>query len=201
MLALKGRQDGYRLLLPKEFLYKDIEEKYAQILKDKHGFFDKPIDFINESIQKIEVLGFRDASIPQQQTRTGTPTIDATRVRQNEFQYPSTDEMYRAPLPGIALTDRTFNIDFRHTLGYLNYFMIFENFWYMYSRDMKYSDLMHHVYVDIFNEIGEVYCKIDLIDRIINSMDMLSLDFTQPIAQSQTFRVEFKYSNFNFIFL
>ena len=27
MLALKGRQDAFRLLLPKEFLYKDIEEK------------------------------------------------------------------------------------------------------------------------------------------------------------------------------
>lgn len=201
MLSLKGRQDGFRLLLPKEFLYKDIEEKYAEILKSKHGFFDRPIDFINESIQKVEVLGFQNASFGQQQTKTGTPTIDGNRIQQNEFFYPSTEEMYRAPTPPIALTDRTFNITFRHTLGYLNYFMIFENFWYMYSRDMKYSDLVHHINVDIFNEIGEVYCKIDLMDPIIESMDMLSFDFTQPIAQSQTFNVQFKYSNFEFIFL
>ena len=160
-----------------------------------------PIDFINESIQKVEVLGFQNGTFQQMQPRTGTPTIDPTRIKQNAFAYPATEETYRSEVSPIALTDKTFNIEFRHELGYLNYFMIFENFWYMYSRDMKYSDLMHHIYVDIFNEIGEVYCKIDLIDPMINGMDMLSFDFTQPIASSQTFRVEFKYSNFNFDFI
>ena len=32
-------------------------------------------------------------------------------------------------------------------------------------------------------------------------MDMLDFDFTQPIAQSQTFQVVFKYSNFDFQFI
>ena len=32
-------------------------------------------------------------------------------------------------------------------------------------------------------------------------MDMLSLDYTQPVAQSQSFKVEFKYSNFDFEFI
>ena len=58
-----------------------------------------------------------------------------------------------------------------------------------------------HIYVDIFNELGEVYCKIDLIDPIINGMDMLDLDFTQPVAQSQSFKVEFKYTDVEFEFL
>ena len=202
MFTLKGRQDGFRLLLPKEFLYRDIEIKYAEILKQKKGFFVNPIDFINESIQRVQVLGFNEAAfMGQQQTRTGTPTFNYNRIEQNEFQYPATEEAYRAPTSPIGLTDKTLNIEFKHQLGFLNYFMIFENFWYMYSRDMKYSDMMHNIYIDIFNEIGEVYCKINLIDPIINGMDMLNLDFTQPVAQSQSFKVEFKYSNFEFKFL
>lgn len=202
MFTLKGRQDGFRLLLPKEFLYRDIEIKYAEILKQKKGFFVNPIDFINESIQRVQVLGFNEAAfMGQQQTRTGTPTFNYNRIEQNEFQYPATEEAYRAPTSPIGLTDKTLNIEFKHQLGFLNYFMICENFWYMYSRDMKYSDMMHNIYIDIFNEIGEVYCKINLIDPIINGMDMLSLDFTQPVAQSQSFKVEFKYSNFEFKFL
>ena len=32
-------------------------------------------------------------------------------------------------------------------------------------------------------------------------MDMLDLDMSQPIAQSQTFKIEFKYSNFDFEFI
>ena len=202
MLGLKGRRDGFRLLLPKEFLYKDIEEKYGKILKEKKGNFVNPIDFINESIQRVQVLGFNEAVFTQQrQTKTGSPTFDYNRISQNEFQYPSTETVYRSPASAPGIIDRTLNIEFRHSLGFLNYFMIFENFWYMYSRDMKYSDMMHHIYVDIFNEIGEVYCKIDLIDPAINGMDMLDLDFTQPVAQSQSFKVEFKYTDIEFEFL
>lgn len=202
MLGLKGRRDGFRLLLPKEFLYKDIEEKYTKILKEKKGNFLNPIDFINESIQRIQVLGFNEAVFNQQlQPKTGTPIINPERIRQNEFLYPSTESVYRSPASGTALIDRTLNIEFRHSLGFLNYFMIFENFWYMYSRDMNYSDMMHHIYIDIFNEIGEIYCKINLIDPIINGIDMLDLDFTQPVAQSQSFKVEFKYTDVEFEFL
>jgi hypothetical protein len=36
---------------------------------------------------------------------------------------------------------------------------------------------------------------------IINGIDMLSFDYTQPIAQSQTFQVVFKYSNFDYQFV
>jgi hypothetical protein len=38
-------------------------------------------------------------------------------------------------------------------------------------------------------------------DPIINGMDMLDFDYTQPIAQSGTFKVEFKYSNFDYQFI
>ena len=201
MLSLRGRRDNFRLLLPKEFLYKDIEKKYALILQEKKGMFVNPIDFINESIQRVQVLGFSEAAFQQQQIKTGTPMIKPNRVYQNEFPYPSTDVSYRSPVSPTALIDRTLNIEFRHSLGFLNYFMIFENFWYMYSRDMNYSDMLHYIDVDIFNEIGEVYCKIHIINPIINGMDMLDLDFTQPIAASQSFKVEFKYSNFEFQFI
>lgn len=202
MFTLKGRKDAFRLLLPKEFLYKDIEEKYSKILQDKKGYFYSPIDFLNESIQRVQVLGFNEAAfMNQQQMKTGYPIINQNRIEQNEFPYPATEEVYRSPASGIGLFDKTLNIEFKHQLGYLNYFMIFENFWYMYSRDLNYSDIVHNFYIDIFNEIGEVYCKIQLMDPIINGMDMLDFDFTQPVAQSGSFKVEFKYSNFSLNFI
>ena len=43
--------------------------------------------------------------------------------------------------------------------------------------------------------------RIKLMHPLINAMDMLSFDYTQPVAQSQTFKVEFKYSDFDFEFL
>ena len=126
MFGLKGRQDGFRLLFPKEFLVPQIEEKYTKILSDKHGYYLTPIDFINESIQKVNVLGFQNATVQQQQSSRGEPTIDPSRVEQNKFLYAATDYNYRNGVSPISLTDRTFNVTFRHSLGYLNYFILFE---------------------------------------------------------------------------
>ena len=202
MFGLKGRQDGFRLLLPKEFLVPEVEEKYAGILKEKLGYFDSPIDFLNETIQKVNVLGFQDGTMTQDQPVKGAePTMKQNRIKQNQFQYAGSQFNYRSGVPPIQLTDKTFNITFRHTLGYLNYFMLFENFWYQFSRDMNYEDLPQRFTIDLFNEIGSIYSRIALFYPMINSMDMLEFDYTQPVAQSQTFNLEFKYSNFDFEFL
>ena len=100
----------------------------------------------------------------------------------------------------VSLTDRTLNIEFRHTLGYLNYFILLENFIYLYCRDTRTGSMFKNIDIDIFNERGEVYSKIVLMDPIINGMDMLDFDYTQPIAQSGTFKIEIKYSNFDYEF-
>ena len=77
MLSLKGRQDGFRLLLPKEFIVKEVEEKYSKILNEKLGYFISPIDFVNESIQKVSVLGFQNGTVQQNQTSYGAePTMN-----------------------------------------------------------------------------------------------------------------------------
>ena len=202
MFGLKGRQDGFRLLLPKEFLVPEVEEKYAGILKDKIGYFDSPIDFLNETIQKVNVLGFQDGTMTQDQPVKGAePTMKPNRIKQNQFQYAGSQFNYRSGVPPIQLTDKTFNITFRHTLGYLNYFMLFENFWYQFSRDMNYDELPQKFSIDLFNERGEIYSRVSLFYPMINSMDMLEFDYTQPVAQSQTFNIEFKYSNFDFEFI
>ena len=66
---------------------------------------------------------------------------------------------------------------------------------------MKYDDLMQRLSIDIINEKGSIYSRIVLFYPLINSMDMLEFDYSQPIAQSQTFNVEFKYSDFDFEFI
>ena len=201
MFALKGRQDAFRLLLPKEFICKEIEEKYTNIIRSKHSFYYTPIDFLNETIQSVEVLGFNNGTTIQRQSSSSEPMIDPTRVNENKFMFPETDHYYRSEKSPIDLIDRTINIHFRHTLGYLNYFLLFENFWYQYTRDRTYADIHYDFNVDIFNEKGSFYSRIVLMKPLINSMDMLSFNFTQPVAQSETFQVEFKYQNFDFQFI
>lgn len=203
MFGLKGRQDGFRLLLPKDFICPEIEEKYTKLLTERRGFYVKPIDFLNETIQKVQVLGFTNAVIQQKQSNTGTQFIRLSedRKEQNDFMYPSTDYNYRSPSSPLDLIDKTLNIEFRHTLGYINYFLLYENFWYQFTRDRMYGELPSNFNIDLINENGSIFATIVLESPIVNGMDMLDFDYTQPIAQSQTFKVEFKYSNIQFKFI
>jgi hypothetical protein len=169
-------------------------------MKNKH-FVHKPIDFLNETIQKVQVFGFTNAAFEQSQQTSGFPIRNGNRIQQNAFPMGGATFQYRNPISPIALTDRTLNIDFRHTLGFVNYMMMFENFIYLYTRDTRSDKMFDHIDVDIINQVGEIYAKIRLEDPIINGMDMLDFDYTQPVAQSGTFRVEFKYSNFDYIFI
>lgn len=202
MFGLKSKIDGFRLRLPDEFIPEQINDKYAKILQDKHGFYYKPIDFLNETIQKVQVLGFNNGTVLQKQVRRGEPTFDENkRVEQNKFMHAASDFVYRSPDNPLNLFDKVLNVDFRYTLGFLNYFILFESFFYQYSRDMKYTKFPEYFNVEIMNERGAIYSKIVLMNPIIDGIDMLDLDYTQPIAASKTFRVVWKYSNLDFQFL
>jgi hypothetical protein len=93
-------------------------------------------------------------------------------------------------------------VTFRHTLGFLNYFILLESFLYQYKRATDYNDdLSYNFYIEIMSNKGSVYSRIVLCDPLVDGMDMLDLDYAQPIANSQTFNVIFKYSNFDYQFL
>jgi len=200
MFTLPAKRDGFRLLLPKEIIPREIEEKYTKILVDAKSFITKPIDFLNESIQKVQVLGFQTATIEQQQT--DRPSLLRTPGREFSTQGGSSGYQYRSPGSPLSLIDKTINIDFRHTLGYVNYFLMFESFWYMYSRDTNYlNDLEYNFCIDLFNEKGSIYSRVVLNHPLLDGMDMLDFDFTQPLAASSTFRCIFKYNDIDYQFM
>lgn len=201
MFTLQGRKDGFKLTLPDDFLVSEINEKYSFILQKKKQYLYKPIDFLNETIQKVQVFGFNNAAFEQNQPTRGYPLRNINRINENDFLTGSTSFQYRNSVPPISLTDKTLNIDFRHTLGYLNYMMLLENFIYLYTKDTPSNRLFTHINLELFNEIGEVYSKIQFLDPVINGMDMLDFDYTQPVAQSATFKLEIKYSNFDYQFI
>jgi hypothetical protein len=203
MLSLKGRKDGFRFLFPQTYIVETVSEKYAKILQAQHSFFTKPVDFLNESIKAVQVLGFNEASMEQQQPARGEQfvNLDKDRSAQNRFLHTASPFVYRAEKNPLTLIDKTFNVTFRHTLGFLNYFMLFENFWHIYARDTNSDDYDDMFTIDIIDGQGRAYSRIVLTGVVINGIDMLNLDYSQPIAQSDTFNVIFKYSDIDYQFL
>ena len=201
MFSLKGRQDNFKLIIPDDFIANEINEKYTNILKRQKSFLYRPIDFLNETIQSIVILGFNNAIIPQQQTSHGKPLINPKRIEENRFAHTSSEVAYRSEQSPLNLLEKTLVVNFRHTLGFVNYFLMFENFWYQYSRDRRYDEISESFSVNLLNNKGEVYSRILMSHPLMNSLDMLGLNYTQPVAASQTFRAEFKYSNIDYQFI
>lgn len=202
MFSLKGKQDAFKLTLPDNFIVDEINEKYTKIIQEQKSYLLKPIDFLNETIQSVQILGILDATVEQQQSGTGKSISGNTRRQeQNRFPHTMTDYNYRSEKNPLALVDKTLNVYFRHTLGFVNYFLVFENFFWQYSRDMKYNNMPEQISIDIMNHLGEIYSRIILYDPVISEIDMLDLNYNQPIAQSQTFKVTFKYSNLDYQFI
>ena len=201
MFTLKSKQDSFRIVLPKEFLAKEIVEKYEQILHKAHSFYASPIDFLNETIQGVEVLGITDATVLQQQSGRGNFATSPSTVEANKFMHTSTEFPYRSEVNPLQLIDKTLRIRFRHTLGYVNYFLLFENFFWMYQRDYKYKDMPEYIPIYLLDENMTAYAKIMIYHPIVSGLDMLTFDYTQPVAQSQTFNMEMKYGNIDFDFI
>jgi len=201
MFTLNARQDMFKITLPDDFISKEINEKYSKIINYNKSFIRRPIDFLNETIQSIQVLGFIDGTVQQLQSGKGYPIINKNRISENNFMYTNTDYNYRSEKNPLALIDKTLNIYFRHTLGFLNYFLMFENFFYLYSRDKSYKQMVDQIPIDILNNKGEVYSRVVVMDPIINSIDMLDLNYNAPNETMNTFKVEFKFSNIDYQFI
>ena len=201
MFTLNARQDLFKVTLPDDFIVDDINEKYTKIIKSNKSYYRRPIDFLNETIQSVQVLGFVEGTVQQQQPGSGYPIMNQDRKPQNQFMHTASDYSYRSEKNPLALIDKTLNIYFRHTLGFVNYFLMFENFFYLYSRDMTYKKMFDQIPIDIINNRGEIYSRIMVIDPIINGIDMLDLNYNAPNETMQTFKVEFKFSNIDYQFL
>ena len=117
MFTLKGRKDNFRFLFPNNFIVDEINDKYARILQEQHSFIYKPIDFLNETIRSIQVLGFNEASFVQPQPGYGHNLRSLTRNKENAFSFSTSETAYRSELNPLQLLDKTFNVTFRHTLG------------------------------------------------------------------------------------
>lgn len=194
MFTLKSRKDGFRLLLPNGFLPKEIEEKYSKVLMDSHSFIVKPLDFINETIQGVAAFGFNDMTMQQEQLRYYQGSDSNMPLGNANFNY-------RAFTNPEALLDRTLTVTFRHTLGYLNYFILMETAFKQYHRDTTYDQLPDAFYLEMTNEYGAVYARVKLSNPMIDGIDMISLNYTAPVAESDTFNVIFKYTDYEYEFI
>ena len=197
MLSLSPRFDLFRFNLPKEFLPREVEDKWLPLFRANPGVVTTPIDYLNESIVGISLPGINDLNIDQDQTSTNSivranNTSSGSLGRINvEPVHPNT---YKTPTNPLANIDREFKVNFRLNQGLYNYFMIYESIFYRMCKPSDYEG-GEDFSIDILNEIGECVITIKLHQCHIGGIEGLDFSYDKYERETNNFEVTWTFNN------
>lgn len=183
MFSHNPRPDYFRFIMSDEFFLADICSKYNDMLKQKPGVLQTIDQLLIESIQSIDSpeFGF---------TAAGQGIIDANFAGYDNFQ---------APKESIQkLTEKTFSVTFRHTDGYMTYFLMLEHFFKRYQ--MGAGANRKHFGTCILETLMPNYypiCRVRYNRCILVGVDGLSLTYSGLNRDASTFTCTFAYSEFS----
>ena len=195
MLSLSPRYDLFRFALPKDFIPEEVNKKYQKLLDKNAGVLVTPIDYLNESIQGVNIPGISDLIIEQTQhshnSISGNGRLNVEPSRSNSYKSPSN------PLDRI---NKEITVTFRFNQGFYNYFMLYETiFW----RCCKPTDYPNEdvLYIELLDETGRITSRVKFFDCMIDSIDGLDFTYSKIERDSGTFNITFKFNNIDFVYL
>jgi hypothetical protein len=210
MSLLSPKFDAFRFAFPSNFFTDEVLDKYAIYLKSQKNVLTDPVEFLNSTIKGTSFLGMGNATIKQDQTAIGSNYTDLNRTNQfgqqltkdtNEFLHTSSEYYYRSEKNPLSLIDKSFKVNFKHTLGFINYFMLMETFFYRYMRDRKEPETRCEFELELISISGSVISKVILMDPVVDALDSLELGYEKIHPESQSFSMGFKYSNIDYQFI
>lgn len=195
MLSLSPRYDLFKFSFPKDFLPQEIIEKYDNILSKNAGVITNSIDYLNESIQGVNIPGISD--ILTTQVQHGSNPIERVKNRINVE--PSHEITYKSSTNPLSNIDTEFKVTFRMNQGLYNYFMLYETIFHHICKHIN-KESEPVLYVEILDDEGVSIAKVKFIDVHINGIDGLEFNYNKIERDSGTFDVSFKFNNIDFDF-
>lgn len=196
MLSLSPRYDLFKFSFPKDFLPKEVEEKYQKMLNKNQAVITTPIDYLNESIQGINFPGISDILIQQQQHSSN----DIKRGLGKINVEPKTDITYQTTSNPLDKITKEFKVTFRFNQGLYNYFMLYETIFHQVCKPIERGHIPV-LYIELLGESGVITSRILFKDVLIDGIDGLEFNFNKTERDSGTFDVTFKFNNIDFEFI
>lgn len=196
MLSLSPRYDLYKFSLPKDFIPKEIEEKYHALLAKNAGVLTTPIDYLNESIQSINFPGISDIVVTQVQHSSN----DIKRTLGKINVEPKREQIYSTTANPLDKIDQSFKVTFRMNQGLYNYFMLYETTFHQICKPQEHKH-QPVFFIELLDEDGVVTSRIIFKNVLIDGIEGLEFSFNKVERDSVTFDVTFKFSNIDFEFV
>lgn len=187
MLSQNPRADNFNIILPMNFFIDEIIEKYNKLLSQKPYPFDNIIDMLAESIQSFD-----------------TPEYGIQPVEQNLANANGTSDSYfTLPKQSLqrAADSKTFQISYRHSDGYLTYFMMMEHFFH--RLKLGNDDALKPfgtTFLEFKIPTGEIVYRLKFEHCHLIGVPSLALTYATPSRDFTTFICNFAYTQFQTTF-
>lgn len=177
-MVLNSRNNSFDFKFPRKFVPAEVADKYKKYLNKIPGnILSEPIDFINYSIQGINLPGVSFEPLSQEDN-------DGTK------------RYHRGAIPIQNAINREFTVTMQLLDGFINYWIMMDTLLYYYARSTKKSHL-DPLTLRILDSEGASVAYIEFTDAIMNSINELNLNFAENVAQFSTFEVTFFYNKLN----
>lgn len=174
-MILNGTENLFEFHFPKRFMPKEISDKYRGYLNRIPGnILENPLDFINYTIQSINLPGMGYDAIEQQQK-------------------PGRKIQYRSTVPTQELFDKELTVTFQLVDGYINYWMMMDILNYYYAFDTK-QHFLDDLNIRMLDSEGHSIVTARIMSPIIKNISELSMSFASNVADFTTFDITIGYN-------
>jgi hypothetical protein len=179
-MLLDARNNLFQFSFPRNFIPKEISDKYKPYLNRMPGnVIEEPIDFINYTIQSINLPGMGFEPVTQ-------------------AQYPGRNIVWRNTLPTQELFQKEFTVTFQLVDGYINYWILLDtlNYYYRFSNGQKFIEDLN---VRMTDSEGNILVTARIKRPLIKNIGDLSMSFASNVAEFSTFELSIGYNELEVI--
>lgn len=179
-MILDARNNLFEFSFPRNFIPKEISDKYKPYLNRMPGsIIEEPIDFINYSIQSVNLpgMGFEPVS---------------------QAQYPGRNVVWRDTKPTQELFQKEMTVNFQLLDGYINYWIMLEvlNYYYRFDNGQKFIDNLN---LRMLDSEGNMLVTARLKRPLLKNLGELSMSFASNVAEFSTFALTIAYNELEVI--
>jgi len=179
-MILNSRSNLFNFKFPKNFIPKEVADKYKPYLNRMPGnIIEEPIDFINYTIQGINI-----------------PGVSFTPSEQNFND--GTTKFTRGYIPIQNLVNRELTIKMQLLDGFINYWILTDTLLYHYNKDNT-KPFVDDLKLQLLDAEGIHVMSVVFEKPIMNSISELDLNMAENVADFSTIDISFFYNKFNLI--
>lgn len=200
-LSLSPRFDQFRFMIPKEYIPKEVRDKYDAIIANNANVFGNSIDYLNESIKGVTLPGIENLIVEQPQVSHNS-MVPNSRLAGKINTEPAHRNVTLSSENILAKVGNTFTVTFRQNQGLYNYFMLYESIFHRYVKPELYHHNVNELFEVVFlDEHSLPTSRMMLFQPEFNGIDGLEFSYDKVERQADSFNVTFTFNDIDFDFI